>query len=1136
MCNRKFLLFFFFILTSLKCFPAVFVVTSNADSGPGTLRDALTQAAANGQANNINFNLPGNTVADRTITLSSSLPIITSSIVIDGTSQPGKPFGVSDTKIHIISNFSYAPGGLRGVFEALNCSDVEIYGMWISNAVNLGYQASFFISNCGTDKIGAALKGNLIDDEGPTIDTVKTCFFQHNICFSDTTGEKPGAGAISFSDCEDLTIGGSAQTGNMIAASLEISFATPAANKLDLSYNKLGTDFTGTQAPYGFNLMGSTPRVEVLGSYAVPVGIIANIKNNIIADVYDNTLLEVANFSLGGKVTIQGNAFNTDFTGTLNFNAFSQGGTEYAIDVAGDADVLIGGDDPSQKNLIAYSGDGIGYFSNGKCTITKNSIFCVGEVSFIGYVGADQLPQVTINQVTASQISGTATPSSKIELFNADCSCTTTPNPKDYFATVNSDANGNWSYTGTPGGYIMASATTDSLTGYFKGATIDESSLKIKNYSCNTTGSITGLVNPYTTAKVYWYDSNGKLVGNTINLTNVPAGTYTLKVDYGGNCDISKTYTIQDYSITIDSSQVNITQPSCNKPTGSVTGINAYSNDPDALLYSWTDGSGKVWSTSPNLQNAPAGIYTLLISRTTDNCTVTYGPVTLKNTTGPNIDQSNQKIQSTNCGQSTGSITNITATGTGTLKFIWWNDQQQKVGTSLDLLNQPAGTYKLEITDDTQCGPIYSTYIVIPEINGITMDETKAQTSPASCSKNNGSVTGIQVSGASLYQWRDANNVLVASTTDLLNVEAGTYTLTASTASGCSKSSKPYTIINPPPTTYSQGINDEVLFTCANTSNGSITITRLDTAMKAERWVNSQGQTIGSGLSVSNLAPGTYQLYVTDRYGCESFYQNFDVSQIPEFAVTDQGQVTDETCGLKNGGISAVTVTGGTPPYTYNWTDANGNAVGSASSIANLAAGNYMLSIADQGNCGGKTINYTINAQSQNIAAPSVTDLQLCSSGSALLTVNNASSSAVYNLYDNATSTTPIDEQKGGRFTINASGNRSYYVSEVSGTCESSRAQVNVTVGLSNLSIANTFTPNGDGINDYWNINGIASYPNAMVQIFTRYGQKIFESKGYPAPFDGTYKGQKLSAGVYYYIINLNTKCSLLSGSLTIIR
>ena len=106
----------------------------------------------------------------------------------------------------------------------------------------------------------------------------------------------------------------------------------------------------------------------------------------------------------------------------------------------------------------------------------------------------------------------------------------------------------------------------------------------------------------------------------------------------------------------------------------------------------------------------------------------------------------------------------------------------------------------------------------------------------------------------------------------------------------------------------------------------------------------------------------------------------------------------------------------------------------------------------------------------------------------------------------------------------------------ISGNCESSRSEVRVTVGLSASSINNAFTPNGDGINDYWKISGIENYPNAAVEVFNRYGQRVFYSKGYGIPFDGSYNGKKLSPGAYYYIINLSNNCNLLSGNVTIIR
>jgi gliding motility-associated-like protein len=96
--------------------------------------------------------------------------------------------------------------------------------------------------------------------------------------------------------------------------------------------------------------------------------------------------------------------------------------------------------------------------------------------------------------------------------------------------------------------------------------------------------------------------------------------------------------------------------------------------------------------------------------------------------------------------------------------------------------------------------------------------------------------------------------------------------------------------------------------------------------------------------------------------------------------------------------------------------------------------------------------------------------------------------------------------------------------------------EVQVTIGLSGLIIPNTFTPNNDGVNDLWVIKNIENYPGALVQIFNRYGQRVFESKGYSQPFDGKYGGSLLPPGVYYYIINLNSNCSLLSGSLTLIR
>jgi len=50
------------------------------------------------------------------------------------------------------------------------------------------------------------------------------------------------------------------------------------------------------------------------------------------------------------------------------------------------------------------------------------------------------------------------------------------------------------------------------------------------------------------------------------------------------------------------------------------------------------------------------------------------------------------------------------------------------------------------------------------------------------------------------------------------------------------------------------------------------------------------------------------------------------------------------------------------------------------------------------------------------------------------------------------------------------------------------------------------FSPNGDGINDTWNINTLSfQYPDCTVDVFNRYGQQLFHSEGYSKPWDGTY-------------------------------
>ncbi|MGZ3833321.1 MAG: T9SS type B sorting domain-containing protein [Mucilaginibacter sp.] len=93
-----------------------------------------------------------------------------------------------------------------------------------------------------------------------------------------------------------------------------------------------------------------------------------------------------------------------------------------------------------------------------------------------------------------------------------------------------------------------------------------------------------------------------------------------------------------------------------------------------------------------------------------------------------------------------------------------------------------------------------------------------------------------------------------------------------------------------------------------------------------------------------------------------------------------------------------------------------------------------------------------------------------------------------------------------------------------------------VTELLQPIVIPNAFTPNGDGVNDIWNIQALVDYPQCTVRVYNRYGNLVYQSKGYSKPWDGTANGSEVPVGTYYYIINPENGSKQLSGSVTVLR
>jgi len=1132
---RKLILAFLFIFVCDKLFAATFTVTSNADAGPGTLRQALLDATANGTATTdyIYFNLPGNTPADITITVKTQLPDVTANIVIDGTTQPGPALGVSNAKVII------TPLVAAQYFNAFNVSklvtptdDVEFYGLYIKDfSPNTRGLGDAIISNAICKLIiGAPGKGNVISGNWYAfLGYFQTTTIQGNLIGLEPDGETVEYNATLMSSTEQyyvmfdgLLVGGDdAADGNVIISGTDNGFdlegvnATPTTQHLTFKNNLFGTDYTGTKA-----LQGN-------------IGSFINVKHpSANLSVYNNVFVcesPDVGMMTTGTLTVKGNYFGTDRTQTLQL-----GNGYEAIHIVTGVVATIGGTTPADQNVFTHFTNPIFADNNTTMLILQNSFYCNSYVSVGNTIGTSYC---YITNLTNTNISGSSAPGALIQLYYATAPGCTGCNPTTWFANVTADGNGKWSYNGNTTQDILVSSTVNNNTFGFQRYLIYPSDVTLLDFDCHHPGSIKVNLNRTGRITFNWYDNaTGKLIGSGREIDNLQPGVYNLNIDLAGDCTqlASGQFTVNDLTTHVYSQTVQL---DCNTTTGTFT---AYPSTADGITvaeYFWEDANGVVFSHNQTVTGLAAGNYYLYVTDS-NGCTTTKVLCQVLPPVGqPVIDDSNVKKNNATCDNSDGSITGITVSNADGDNYYWSRPDGSQLGYGqTDLTKIPAGTYYFNITYDFSCPPVQSGPYTIIGTNAVTIDASSAVITPSTCANSNGSIQGIVITGATKYQWYDGNNTLVGSSADLTGVSAGNYYLVASNGS-CTKTSATIAVGNTPAVDNFPTTSTTTDATCGLNNGGVEVDFNAANSPVSYRWTTATGTPLFSNVPLTNVGAGNYNLYVTDGNGCESLYKTYTVNASPVLQiVAGSVQVTNDHCGLGQGAISGITITGGVLPYTYSWVNQQQQNVSANLNLTNLMAGTYTLQVKDATACGLATQEYSVTSTDAFVAPPAIDNLQVCSGGDIMLMVKDPQVGSGYRLYDTGTSTVILDDETSGVFKVPITASRSFYVSQYTGNCESTRVDVTVTIGLSSVNIPNTFTPNNDGVNDLWVINGMENYPSALVQVFNRYGQKVFESKGYDHPFDGKMGGSLLPPGAYYYIINLNSSCKLLSGSLTIIR
>ena len=863
---------------------ATFTVTSNADSGPGSLRDAINQAAANATvANLIVFNIADQSRAGRTIKLQSQLPNIPSNLTIDGTTQPGTPFGISAARI-IITDI--APTDRFYYFNIVAVNNVQIYGLFLQS---ISYYFGIDIEQSDNVYIGAANKGNILQGFAAPIAvtnfseepfTTSNIVIQGNILGTDESGTSTNATqlngtSISAFDVTNLQIGGlNPGEGNLMNQTeepLDYTVLDPVNfGYVNIQGNKEGTDITGNVRLSPNNkpfVIGST---NGSGQSIVT----ANITNNVSVGGYEIAYTY-------SPFTIQGNHIGVGLDGVTNLisGATVSNGDNISLNFCGPG--LIGGPGAGQKNYIANNVEGVVEETTSHVTISQNSFFCngTGIVLNLKYY-FHPTPYANITQLSAGSVGGTALPNSIIELFYDDLcpGC----EGKTYIGNTTADLSGNWSYTlpptGTTGAIVATATDTYGETSAFSTATINTDNVVVTNATCGrNNGSIKNLKVASGT-EWYWQDANGNILANTTDLTNLGPGTYTFVTSIGGEaCNAtSNPYTITNVTLPVfDPASIKATQPSC----GQVSGSLSYSGTFDAATnYSWLNAGVTVcpdFSVANPLQGLAPGTYMLQLALKQDpTCFTQYGPYTIANQTTPSLITTLVSLIGTTCSNANGSVTGMTyQNATPPVYFAWRNDQGATISTTLDLIHAKAGNYQFVFKDGGGCDTIFSQLYAITDNGTITFDTSAIVIKPAVCDMPSGSITGIVATNASVYSWTNTGNGNITGTaTDLTSIGPGGYRLTMSNALGCQAQTPILTVPQIPKPAFdyaSLQVHDD---TC-NTGIGAIAGLGMIDATRSYTWSwYSAGSTISPIATTAgfldNLKAGDFMVIVADQYAC----------------------------------------------------------------------------------------------------------------------------------------------------------------------------------------------------------------------------------------------------------------------------
>ena len=547
----------------------------------------------------------------------------------------------------------------------------------------------------------------------------------------------------------------------------------------------------------------------------------------------------------------------------------------------------------------------------------------------------------------------------------------------------------------------------------------------------------------------YQYNLNGgPYQTSSLFTNNVFAGTYVVGVKDANNCTSTQTVQVNQPSQLI--ATISATNVTCFGLSNGAASVIVTGGTP-AYTYSWTGTGGNSYISN----NLPIGNYGVAITDA-NGCVVTQSVSILQPT---QLTSSISSITNVSCnGYADGNVNIIVSGGTGAYAHLWSNGINVSHATNLF-----AGVYTYTVTDINGCSSSQS--VTISQPPPMTMSVTHTN---VSCFGDcNGQVQISNVTGGvAPYTYHTMSSSPQANPL-LTGLCAGTYTVYTKDVNNCEYAMM--AIINQPTqiiatTTFTNA-------TCGQTNGSICAIVNGGTLPYNIIWNN-----LSNSICNNNLPAGAYSYTVVDAQGCDGI-ANKIISSTGGPLVSIVSQTNVSCFGLSNGGAN-VSVTGGTAPYTYSWTQTSTN----SPTLSLVSSGIYDVIVTDATGCVG-TQSVVITQPSQLLVytySQPECGGGMCN-GSINATINGGSGPYTYSWSTGATTANYLPGLCAGMYSVQ--------VTDMMGCVASQTALVNQTLPITIIPSYTNASCGGacDGVismtvsggNPVYNFNWTPNLPNA---------------------------------------------------------